>query len=174
MRTKAIIESLPGGVEKPKIYTGLLVGNYGTSHSPQHVTCSCSPATQPRAVICERSLGSYGSPAKRPVPLPRNTYRRGTGLFLYCKQGGGCVTILGLWGELSLYRVSLHRVSVSTLGGDTYTVRCCLNTGGTPIQREGSAPITGLCTSGGSPQGGGDLPLYRCAILAGAVPKPQE
>lgn len=44
LRTKAIMESLPGGVEKPKIYTGLLVANHGTNHSPQHVACSRGPA----------------------------------------------------------------------------------------------------------------------------------
>lgn len=44
LRMKAIMESLPGGVEKPKIYTGLLVGNRDTNHSPQHIISSHGPA----------------------------------------------------------------------------------------------------------------------------------
>lgn len=38
---KAIMESLPGGVEKPKIYMGLLVGTRGTNRSLK------SPVAQP-------------------------------------------------------------------------------------------------------------------------------
>jgi len=56
------MESLPGGVEKPKIYTGLLVGNRGTNHSPQHVISSRGPAIARHGpawiTIHEKSLSS--------------------------------------------------------------------------------------------------------------------
>lgn len=49
---KAIMESLPGGVEKPKIYMGLLVGTRGTNRSPRGTALNGSGPTEAAGHVC--------------------------------------------------------------------------------------------------------------------------